>query len=77
MKKIPRNTVCLFCAGNILEITFRDTDVLRNFISGQNKILPRKKTGSCAKHQRMVAREVKRAREMGMLGYRGQYIAKA
>jgi small subunit ribosomal protein S18 len=67
-----RNTICALCSEDIKEVTFRDTDVLNHFISGQNKILPRKKTGSCAKHQRMIAREVKRAREMGTLGYRGQ-----
>ncbi len=53
-------------------ITFRDTDILRRFISSQNKIYPRRKTGLSAKAQRHVAREVKRAREMGLLGYRGQ-----
>lgn len=68
----PLSTVCLFCAQGIREVTLRDTDVLRRFISGQNKILPRKKTGSCAKHQRLIAREIKRSREMGLLGYRGQ-----
>lgn len=71
MKKKP-NAVCLLCAANVAAPTLRDTDVLRRFISGQNKILPRKKTGSCAKHQRRLAREIKRAREMGLLGYRGQ-----
>jgi small subunit ribosomal protein S18 len=68
-----RATVCLFCLKNIKEITFRDTEALRHFTSGQNKILPRKKTGTCSKHQRIVSREIKRAREMGMLGYRGQW----
>jgi len=72
MKPKAVNLICLLCSKNIDQVTFRDTDVLRNFISGQNKILPRKKTGSCAKHQRMIAREIKRAREMGLLGYRGQ-----
>ena len=71
--KRQRNTVCVFCAEGVNEIAYRDSDVLRRFVSGQNKILPRKKTGSCAKHQRMIAREIKRAREMGMLGYRGQH----
>ncbi|MDP3997666.1 MAG: 30S ribosomal protein S18 [Candidatus Andersenbacteria bacterium] len=70
--KRQRNTVCVFCAEGVNEISFRDTDVLRRFTSSQNKILPRKKTGSCAKHQRKIAREIKRAREMGLLGYRGQ-----
>ncbi|HLD25672.1 MAG TPA: 30S ribosomal protein S18 [Candidatus Andersenbacteria bacterium] len=71
MKRNP-NLVCVLCAEKIDGVTFRDTEVLRNFISGQNKILPRKKTGSCSKHQRRLSREIKRAREMGLLGYRGQ-----
>lgn len=66
------NASCLLCAHRVQQVTFRDTEVLRRFISGQNKILPRKKTGSCAKHQRHLSREIKRAREMGLLGYRGQ-----
>jgi small subunit ribosomal protein S18 len=70
--KRPRNRVCLLCAGNVEEINFRNSEVLYKFTSSQNKILPRKKTGTCAKHQRKVAREIKRAREMGLLGYRGQ-----
>ena len=56
----------------IKDVTFRNTDVLRRFVSGQSKILPRRKTGLSAKSQRHVAREIKRAREMGLLGYRGQ-----
>lgn len=71
--KRQRNTVCIFCAEGVNQITLRDADVLRRFVSGQSKILPRKKSGSCAKHQRMVAREIKRARELGLLGYRGQH----
>ena len=70
MKK-QRNAFCLFCAEDVDQVTLRDQDVLRRFISGQHKILPRRKTGSCAKHQRMIAREIKRAREAGLLPYRG------
>jgi small subunit ribosomal protein S18 len=55
----------------IKDVTFRNTDILRRFISGQNKILPRRKTGLTAKGQRHIAREIKRARETGLLGYRG------
>ena len=74
MRKQQRRyrTECLLCTEDIKEITLRDSDLLRQFMSGQNKILPRKKTGSCAKHQRIVSREIKRARELGLLGYRGQ-----
>lgn len=71
MKRV-RNSVCFFCAQNLEQVTLRDTELLRRFISGQHKILPRKKTGSCARHQRRLAREIKRAREMGLLPYRGQ-----
>lgn len=70
--KRPRNTVCVFCAEKLPGATLRDTDVLRRFTSSQNKILPRKKTGACAKHQRRISREIKRARQIGLLGYRGQ-----
>ena len=72
MKPRPFNRICVLCAEQVDQVTFRDTEVLRNFISGQNKILPRKKTGSCTKHQRHLSREIKRSREMGLLGYRGQ-----
>lgn len=65
-------THCLMCTEDISEITMRDSDLLRVFVSGQNKILPRRKTGSCAKHQRMISQEIKRARELGFLRYRGQ-----
>ena len=70
--KRPRNRICLLCASNVKEISFRNSEVLYRFTSSQSKILPRKKTGTCAKHQRTLAREIKRAREMGLLGYRGQ-----
>lgn len=56
----------------VKDVTYRNTDILRRFISGQSKIFPRRKTGLTAKGQRHIAREIKRAREMGMLGYRGQ-----
>lgn len=71
MKK-QRGAACFFCAEGLEEVTLRETELLRRFISGQHKILPRKKTGSCARHQRRLAREIKRAREMGLLPYRGQ-----
>lgn len=70
--KKQRGDSCFFCAEGLDVVTLRDTELLRRFISGQHKILPRKKTGSCARHQRRLAREIKRAREMGLLPYRGQ-----
>ena len=72
MKRAYHNSICFFCAQSLETVTLRDTELLRRFLSGQHKILPRKKTGTCARHQRRLAREIKRAREMGLLPYRGQ-----
>jgi len=58
---------CYFCQKKIDQIDFNDTDLLKRFISGQAKIISPKRTGTCAKHQRRLAKAVKRARHMGLL----------
>lgn len=58
---------CYFCVKNIKEIDYKDTETIRNFISGLGKIRGRKKTGLCAKHQRQLSRAIKRARHLGLL----------
>ena len=58
---------CYFCKKNIREIDFRDTIVLRRFISGLGKIRKRGKTGLCATHQRKISTSIKRARHIGLL----------
>lgn len=58
---------CYFCKNNVEEIDFRDTRMLSKFISGMQKIRARKNTGTCAYHQRRLARAIKRARNMGLL----------
>ena len=60
---------CYFCQRNIKEIDFKDTDILKRFISGLGKIRPRKRTGVCAKHQRKLAKAIKRARNLGLFPY--------
>ncbi|MEO6078104.1 MAG: 30S ribosomal protein S18 [Candidatus Andersenbacteria bacterium] len=69
-RKYP--TECVMCAEKLQQIPMQDTELLRKFMSGQNKILPRRKTGACAKHQRVISREIKRGRDMGILRFRGQ-----
>ena len=61
--------VCQFCADKIAEIDYKDTARLRECISERAKILPRRVTGTCAKHQRQVAVAVKRARQAALLPY--------
>lgn len=63
------NEQCFFCQKNINEIDFKNTELLRKFISGLGKIRARKRTGTCAKHQRRLAKAIKRARHLGLLSY--------
>lgn len=58
---------CYFCQRDIREIDFRNTELLKRFVSGLGKIKARKRTGVCSKHQRHVARAIKRARHIGLL----------
>jgi len=65
----PRKKVCNFCKDKVTSIDYKDADGLRRYISERGKILPKRVTGTCAKHQRMVARAVKRARSVAILPY--------
>ncbi len=58
---------CYFCHQNIQDIDFKKTDLLRRFLSALGKIKSRKKTGTCAYHQRKLAKAIKRARYLGLL----------
>ena len=64
-----RKKVCQFCAEKIEHIDYKDTARLRKYISERSKILPRRITGTCAKHQRQVTIAVKRARQVALLPY--------
>jgi|UniRef100_A0A7V3RE30 small subunit ribosomal protein S18 len=60
---------CFFCTNDINYIDYKDTRTLRKFVSDKGKILPRRITGVCAKHQRMLAESVKRSREAALIPY--------
>ena len=64
-----RKKVCYFTQNNIEYIDYKDVDLLRKFVTDRGKILPRRVTGTCAKHQRHVAEEVKKARFMGFVPF--------
>lgn len=66
---IKKEKVCYFCAQNIQDIDYKDAELLRNFISAQAKIMPRKRSYLCAKHQRHLATAIKRARFMALLPF--------
>jgi small subunit ribosomal protein S18 len=69
-----RRKVCIFCVEKAREIDYKDTARLRRFLSERGKIDPRRKTGTCAKHQRRLSTALKRARYMALLPYTGEHI---
>jgi small subunit ribosomal protein S18 len=66
-----RRKVCRFCADASLEISYKDPKALRYFITERGKIIPRRLSGCCAKHQRTLTHEIKRARTIALLPYVG------
>ena len=68
-KNKRRKKVCAFCAEKVEFIDYKDAGRLRKFVSERSKILPRRITGTCAKHQRQLAIAIKRARQIALLPY--------
>jgi small subunit ribosomal protein S18 len=64
-----RRKVCRLCVGKINSVDYKDVDMLRKFVTERGKIMPRRMTGTCAKHQRIIAAAVKRARMVALLPY--------
>ncbi|QQK08010.1 30S ribosomal protein S18 [Miniphocaeibacter halophilus] len=65
----PRKKICAFCADKNKTIDYKDVNNLKKFVSERGKILPRRVTGCCAKHQRAVTEEIKKARQVALLPY--------
>ena len=66
---IPKRRVCSFCMEKAKVIDYKDSSKLVAFISDRGKIEPRRRTGTCAKHQRALALAIKRARHLALLPY--------
>ncbi|WP_303883158.1 30S ribosomal protein S18 [Acetomicrobium mobile] len=64
-----RPKVCSFCANKIEYVDYKDVEQLKKFLTERGKILPHRVTGNCAKHQRQLARAIKRARFMALLPF--------
>ena len=64
-----KKKVCAFCAEKVERIDYKDAAKLRKFVSERSKILPRRITGTCAKHQRELTTAIKRARQIAVLPY--------
>lgn len=71
-KKMPRKKVCSFCQEKIDQIDYKDVNRLKKYISEGGKILPRRMSGTCAAHQRLLATAIKRARIAALLPFKGE-----
>ncbi|MFH1003855.1 MAG: 30S ribosomal protein S18 [Chloroflexota bacterium] len=65
----PRRKVCAFCVDKDKPIDYKDASKLRRYISAKGKVEPRRKTGTCARHQRVLTVAIKRARHLALLPY--------
>lgn len=64
-----RPKVCFFCVDKLDHVDFKDVERLKKYVSERGKIIPRRVTGNCAKHQRQLTIAIKRARFMALLPY--------
>ena len=68
-RRMHRRKVCRFCIDKVDLIDYKDVKLLQNYIPERGKILPRRISGSCATHQRMLTEAIKRARNIALLPY--------
>ncbi len=73
----PRRRVCSFCVDKVKKIDYKDSAKLSRYISDRGKIEPRRKTGTCARHQRALAMAIKRARLIALLPFVAEHIRSA
>jgi len=67
--RMKRRKVCVFCVDKVVFIDYKDTLRLKKYITERGKILPRRVTGNCAKHQRGLTEAIKRSREIALMPY--------
>lgn len=71
---VGRVKVCTFCTEKVSRIDYKQYDMLRRFLTERAKIRPRRQTGTCARHQRALARAIKRARHLALLPFTGEHL---
>ncbi len=72
--RFQRRRICAFCADKVDKIDYKDINLLRRFVSDTGQIDSRRRTGTCARHQRRVTKAVKRARFLALLPYTAEHI---
>ena len=69
---VAKPKICQFCADKMIDIDYKQVDLLRRFVTEDGRIRPRRQTGTCARHQRSLAVAVKRARHIALLPFTGE-----
>lgn len=72
MIKTLKNKVCKFCKDQSIVIDYKDVELLRGFTTEKGKILPRRISGCCAKHQRFIAAAIKRSRHAALMPFQAE-----
>lgn len=72
MRRMSRKKVCAFCVEKAEHIDYKDVNKLKKFVTEKGKILPRRMTGVCAKHQRALSEAIKKARIVALLPFKGE-----
>ena len=70
-KRLPKRKVCPFCVDKTKAIDYKDVATLKRYVTEKGKIISRRQTGVCAAHQRTLAVEIKRARNIALLPFKG------
>lgn len=65
----PKKKICSFCVDKVTDVDYKEVPKLRRYITERGKILPRRISGNCAKHQRQVTLAIKRARNIALLPF--------
>ena len=68
-RRFPRKKICRFCSDKIDDIDYKDIKRLRNLITERGKIIPRRISGNCARHQRQLGTAIKRARNIALMPF--------
>ena len=71
---LKKKRICRFCEGGVNYIDFKDDKKLNRFTTEQGKIIPRRTSGTCAKHQRQLVRAIKRARHLAIIPYIAEIV---
>ena len=72
-KKFFKKKICYFCKNNIDVLDYKDIKLLKKYVKESGKIIPKRLNGTCSKHQRLVTKAIKRARNIALLPYETKY----